>query len=67
MIKRYNENMKMFTQGCMYAEKIGRQYGNCKELQKLCKEAYQDAQKGFISKHDYQKIYVLCMSYAYPR
>lgn len=49
------------------AEKIGRQYGNCKELKKLCKEAYQGAQKGFISKHDYHKIYVLCMSYAYPR
>lgn len=36
-------------------------------LSHCCKEAYQEYRNGRLSEEEYEKIYVLCMTYAYPR
>jgi len=49
------------------AKKIGSEKGNCKELSDLCRQAYSDYRTRDISSAAYNKIYAVCMDYAYPR
>ncbi len=49
------------------AKKIGSEKGNCKELSDLCRQAYNDYRTRIISVKAYNKIYAVCMDYAYPR
>lgn len=49
------------------AKKIGAAKGNCKELSDLCHQAYTDYRTKMISPRAYNKIYSICMDYAYPR
>ncbi|MBO5055391.1 MAG: hypothetical protein J6C64_03420 [Lachnospiraceae bacterium] len=48
-------------------QKIGSEKGNCKELQSLCRKAYEEYRNGTVSSVAYGKIYATCMDYAYPR
>jgi len=49
------------------AKKIGAEKGHCKELSDLCHRAYSDYKLRVISPAAYNKIYAVCMEYAYPR
>ena len=52
-----------------YLQKI-ETYGKSQDeamLSHCCKEAYRDYRNGRLSEEEYEKIYVLCMTYAYPR
>lgn len=49
------------------AKKIRAEKGNCKELSDLCHRAYSDYKTRVISHAAYNKIYAVCMDYAYPR
>lgn len=49
------------------AKQIGREKGDCPELSKLCKMAYEAYKAGAISSKEYGKIYATCMEYAYPK
>lgn len=46
---------------------IGRTEGNSKRLSDLCHKAYADYATGAISEMAYNKIYAVCIDYAYPR
>lgn len=46
---------------------IGRTEGNSKRLSNLCHKAYADYATGAISEMAYNKIYAVCVDYAYPR
>lgn len=46
---------------------IGRMEGNSKRLSDLCHKAYADYATGAISEMAYNKIYAVCIDYAYPR
>lgn len=45
----------------------GRTEGNSKRLSDLCHKAYADYATGTISEMAYNKIYAVCIDYAYPR
>ena len=49
------------------AEQIGKEKGDCLELQALSKEAYSAYQSRSISSVAYGKVYATCCEYAYPR
>lgn len=49
------------------AEQIGKEKGDCPELQELCKEAYSEYKSQRISSAAYGKVYAICIEYAYPR
>lgn len=46
---------------------IGRTEGNSKRLSDLHHKAYADYTTGAISEMAYNKIYAVCIDYAYPR
>lgn len=46
---------------------IGRTEGNNKRLSDLYHKAYADYTTGAISEMAYNKIYAVCIDYAYPR
>ena len=46
---------------------IGGTEGNSKRLSDLCHKAYADYAAGAISEMAYNKIYAVCIDYAYPR
>ncbi len=48
-------------------KKVGAEKGDCKELSELCRLAYSEYKSGVISSSAYDKIYAVCMDYAYPR
>lgn len=60
-------NSELETDYLQKAKQIGSEKGNCKELQELCRKAYNDYKSGVISSRAYGKIYAICMDYAYPR
>lgn len=49
------------------AREIGYSKGDCKELKDLCQKAYDEYRADIISKAAYEKIYAICIDYAYPR
>lgn len=49
------------------AKKIGAEQGDCKELSDLCRRAYSEYKSKIISPTAYDKIYAMCVGYAYPR
>ncbi len=49
------------------AKEIGSVKGDCKELSDLCQKAYEEYRAGIIGKSAYERIYAVCIDYAYPR
>ena len=49
------------------AKKTGSENGDSPALSELCRQAYADYQAGVISEREYQRIYTICVDYAYPR
>ncbi len=48
-------------------KRIGREKGDCKELQELSNLCWKEYNDKSISEKAYSRIYALCMDFAYPR
>lgn len=61
---------KLSEKADMYVElikQLGEDEGESPMLRELCQRAYSDYKAGKISEEEYNKIYAICMDYAFPR